>query len=531
MAPEQLRTVNLLCMKMKMSRSRKRVNWLIALMTVSLLGITGIQAYWLNNSYKLEEEKFDQQVAEALSGVARRLETLETINFLYDNFQLEPFFNREVNSYINERYVQDSSLLIEGSSGRFSIAVRMEDDSIEVHENQMENTPGIRYSNKDTTYRITLSEREKIAMRIKRMDAVFNQMIRSSINRRMGVKSRMTEQHLDSILGFELHVHGINIPYEYSVVEDNKIILTSQNWEEKPEAHMAALFPYDFYGKSSLLVNFPGKTNYLLGSMWLTLLISLLFTSAIIFTFARTLSYTLQQKRISEIKTDFINNMTHEFKTPIATINLAIDALKNPKVINDPVRVEHYSQVIRQENNRMNLQVESVLRMALMDKKELDLNFEPVVMTAVIDECIRHIQLSLESKGGHLEKRYKDGDIVLKVDKNHISNTVINILDNAVKYSLGSPEIQVVTEHTREYFILIISDKGEGMSREEQKHIFDRFYRVSSGNIHDIKGHGLGLSYAQGIVHAHGGKIEVESEKGKGSTFYIYLPLHFDNES
>src|SRR5690606_21691083 len=160
-------------MKMKLTQSRKRINCLIALMTVSLLGITGIQAYWLTNSYKLEEEKFDQEVAEALMGVSRRLETLETINFLYENFKLDPFFSPQFNSFYNDKYLQDSSLLIEGTSGHFSIAVRMNDDSIEVHENRTENTPGVRYSNTDTSYRVTLTEREKIAMRLKKMDAVF----------------------------------------------------------------------------------------------------------------------------------------------------------------------------------------------------------------------------------------------------------------------------------------------------------------------------------------------------------------------
>lgn len=517
-------------MRMKITKNRKRINWLIALMTVSLLGITGIQAYWLTHSYKLEEEKFDQEVAEALAGTSHRLETLETINFLYNNFQMEPFFTPQFNSLLNDKYVQDSSLLIEGTSGSLSIEVRMDDDSIEVRENRVESRPGLRYSNKDTAYRITLTDRERIAMRLQKMDAVFNQMIRSSLNARRGLKGRMREEHLDSILSFELKSHGIDIPYEYSVVENNNVVLASGNWEGTEHAHMAALFPDDFFGRSHLLVNFPGKTGYLIGSMWLTLMVSLLFTLAIVFTFARTLSYSLQQKRISDIKTDFINNMTHEFKTPIATINLAIDALKNPKVINDPARVEHYSHVIRQENSRMNMQVESVLRMALMDKKELELNFEPVLMQDIINDCIQHIQLSLESKGGHLVQKFNDNDALVTVDKNHISNTIINILDNAVKYSVNSPEIKVVTERTEEYFILIISDKGMGMSKEEQKHIFDRFYRVSSGNVHNIKGHGLGLSYAHGIVLAHGGKIEVESEKGKGSTFYIYLPLHLHNE-
>lgn len=516
-------------MRMKLVNSKKRINWLIALMTVSLMGITGIQAYWLNNSYQLEADKFDQQVAESLEGVARRLETLETINFLRENFRLEPFFSGKVHQF-GDLPDRDSVFRIADRQGSYQISVTMNDDSIEVLENHVESRNGSRFST-DSSYRLGIDGSEKIELQLRRMDAVFNQLIQHSLNRSIGLQNRMDEEVLDSILNFEFKSKGINIPYQYVVVEDNHRIMGNGEIREtsfKPgnnHLHQAALFPSDFFGRNTLIVSFPGKTNYLLRSMWLTFLISLLFTAAIIFTFARTLSYTLQQKRISDIKTDFINNMTHEFKTPIATINLAIDALKNPKVINDPARIEHYSKVIKQENSRMNLQVESVLRMALMDKKELELNFEEVVVSELLDECVSHIQLSLESKNGHIEKSYHDRQTQLFLDPQHFSNAIINILDNAVKYSIHAPEIKLVTELTRNHLIIIISDKGIGISREEQKHIFDRFFRVSSGNIHNIKGHGLGLSYSRGIIEAHEGKIEVESEKGKGSKFYIYLPL------
>ncbi len=521
-------------MRMKLANSKKRINWLIALMTVSLIGITGIQAYWLNNSYNLEEEKFDQQVSEALEGVASRLETLETINFLRNNFRLEPFFSGQAHAF-GEVKTKDSIYRVSDTEGSYSISVSMSDDSIEVVEGRTE----IRSQNSffpDTSRRFNFSgggvtNTGKIELKLKRMDAVFNQLVKHSFNKKMGLKSRMDQRTLDSILDFELRSKGIDIPYKYVVVEDNRGVMGDQDFSgittlpETEFVHQAALFPNDLFGHSTLMVFFSGKTNYLLKSMWLTFLVSLVFTAAIIFTFARTLSYTLQQKRISDIKTDFINNMTHEFKTPIATINLAIDALRNPKVINDPQRIEHYSKVIKQENNRMNLQVESVLRMALMDKKELELNFEPVQVSDLLDECISHIQLSLESKNGRIEKNFNDNGTELNVDPNHFSNSIINILDNAVKYSINAPLIKVVTELTRHNLIIIISDKGVGMSKEEQKHIFDRFFRVSSGDIHNIKGHGLGLSYARGIIEAHGGRIDVESEKGKGSKFYIYLPL------
>lgn len=224
------------------------------------------------------------------------------------------------------------------------------------------------------------------------------------------------------------------------------------------------------------------------------------------------------------MKTDFINNMTHEFKTPIATISLAIDALNSPRVINDKEKIKHYSQMIRQENRRMNLQVESVLRMALMDRQELNINPRLQPVQQLLERSIEHLSLQLEHRDSKVKRFYNDGGVQVKVDGNHFCSAVINLLDNAIKYSEAAPEISITTELTTSFVLIKVSDRGIGMTAEEQKHIFDRFYRVSAGNLHDVKGHGLGLAYTKGVMEAHGGKIEVSSIKSKGSNFTLYLP-------
>ena len=233
----------------------------------------------------------------------------------------------------------------------------------------------------------------------------------------------------------------------------------------------------------------------------------------------------IKQKQISEIKTDFINNMTHEFKTPIATINLALDAIKNPKIIDDKDKVLRYVKMIREENKRMHGQVENVLRISKLEKNQLYISKEKEDLEDLVEEAITHIELLLNSKGGKITKKLNADLTEVLANGFHFTNVIVNVLDNAIKYSLDAPVINVSTENTTKNIILKITDQGMGMSKNVQKSIFNKFYREETGNIHNVKGHGLGLAYVKKIVEYHQGTVFVESEKGKGSTFIIKLPL------
>jgi len=498
-------------------RAAKRLNWLILLMTLSLLGVTGIQAYWLKNAYDLREEKFESEVGQALADITERVDNMASLRFLFNSFGIKPFFSEKLAPHLGlpARDTTAGSLRLTMNLGEDTVVLYNADPSDSILEN-IEERKGL----------VLQTRPDQMMKKGAQLDMLLRKMVRYELSRRRNDSSWMDRRTLDSLIAFELKSRGISIPYEFAVANDKEIIISSRRWDPNDHQHTASLFPNDILTNEVLSLAFPSKANYIFRSLWVMLLVSLLFTIAIVYTFYRTLNFSLKQKRISDIKTDFINNMTHEFKTPIATINLAIDALRNPKVRGDSARVEHYSNMIKQENQRMNLQVESVLRMALLDKQELDLDFKKADVIKVVQSCLDHISLQLESKGGRLQKFFNEQELVLNIDANHLSNTIINILDNAIKYSVGAPEIKVVAESTQNHFILIISDKGLGMTKEEQKHIFDRFYRVSAGDLHNIKGHGLGLSYAKGIVESHGGRIEVESEKGKGTKFYIYLPIN-----
>ncbi len=253
----------------------------------------------------------------------------------------------------------------------------------------------------------------------------------------------------------------------------------------------------------------------------------ILLSIIILAAFYLTVRTMLRQKKLSEIKNDFINNMTHEFKTPIATISLAVDAMRNEKVLQDRQKLNYFSTIIKEENKRMNRQVETILKASQLEKQEVELNLRPVHVHQVIKEVVDNFALQLEDKKGKAELLLNASADVIDADEVHLSNLVNNLMDNAMKYSKENvpPFIRITTQSNNKKFILKIEDNGIGMNRETLKRIFERFYRAHTGNIHNVKGFGLGLSYVKTMVEAHQGEIKADSTLGKGSTFIVEFPL------
>jgi two-component system phosphate regulon sensor histidine kinase PhoR len=273
-----------------------------------------------------------------------------------------------------------------------------------------------------------------------------------------------------------------------------------------------------------LIVVVPHVKNIIWKEMFWMVLGAITFTFIIFAAFFITIRALLNQKKLSEIKSDFINNMTHEFKTPLATISLAVDALKNEKVIQDRTKMDYFSGIIKDENKRMNQQVETILQAALLDKQEIQLNEKPVHAHEIIQAAVNNIKLPLEQKEGKLEINFEATNDVVNGDLVHLINIINNLLDNAIKYSNQNPKIKLSTLNYNNYLRIKIEDNGIGMSKETLHRIFEKFYRAHTGNIHNVKGFGLGLSYVKTIVDAHKGKIKAESTLGKGSCFIIDLP-------
>jgi hypothetical protein len=330
------------------------------------------------------------------------------------------------------------------------------------------------------------------------------------------------------ILRNELSARNISLPFEYAIttgINDTLARSPAFSVNPKTQRYEANLFADRFFQSGDRIsLYFPGRNTQLLKSLSWLILASVLFTFCIVATFVVSIMVILKQKKISEIKTDFINNMTHEFKTPIATISLAADTLVNPRIIGDQERIHYYTRVIKEENKRMNTQVESVLQMALLDKKDFGLNLQPLDVHDLINQAIQNISIQIEKRGGQITPRTEAPDAIARVDEIHFLNVMFNLLDNANKYSPDCPLIEVSTANHQQNLVIEVKDHGMGMDRETRSRVFEKFYRKSTGNIHNVKGFGLGLSYVKAIVTACGGTIRVESEPGKGSAFIIVLP-------
>lgn len=276
-----------------------------------------------------------------------------------------------------------------------------------------------------------------------------------------------------------------------------------------------------------LIVVVPNVKSQALQSLKWRIIMSGLFTIIIISAFYLTVRTMLRQKKLGEIKNDFINNMTHEFKTPIATISLAVDAMRNAKVQQDKEKLTYFSGIIKEENQRMNRQVETILKASQLEKQEVDLNLKPVKVHDVIKDVIDNFALQLEIKNGMVELQLNASNDIINADEVHLSNLVNNLVDNAIKYAKENvpPLIKLSTQSNSKKFIIRIEDNGIGMNRDTVKRIFERFYRAHTGNVHNVKGFGLGLSYVKTMVEAHDGDIRAESTPGKGSTFIVEFPL------
>jgi two-component system, OmpR family, phosphate regulon sensor histidine kinase PhoR len=333
---------------------------------------------------------------------------------------------------------------------------------------------------------------------------------------------------LKTMLVKYIDYHRLDKNFQYQILrtEDDSVIHTSStNFDfRNVEAHKVCLSCLWEKGTYHLAVYFPGKTRFVFLELSLWLFLSVMFILIVIFIFAWIIRTIVLQKKLSEIKNDFVNNMTHEFKTPISTISLATEVLMNAEPATSLERMKKYANIIYDENHRMRVQVERVLQMAQLDKGEYQLNKSKIDIHNLLKDTVENLCLDHSEKKVQVEFQLEANRFEINADKLHVGNIISNLVDNAVKYSVQDPHILCKTSNSDTGMIIEFIDNGIGMSFEAQKHIFERFYRVPTGNIHNVKGFGLGLYYVKTMVEAHGGTVSVKSEVNKGSHFSVQLP-------
>jgi two-component system phosphate regulon sensor histidine kinase PhoR len=343
------------------------------------------------------------------------------------------------------------------------------------------------------------------------------------------IMDRLDTAQLRRLLKRQLVEKGITEDFELGIKQGKgELIGVGQLLDPQillQEGLQSKLFPNDILGNDNFLyVYFPEKTSHVFRQVWLPISSSILFILVIIFCFYYAIRIILKQKALSDIKNDFINNMTHEFKTPLATVSLAVEALQDPELSNQDTFRNRYLGIIREENKRLVTQVEKVLQAAALDRNEFNLKLESIHLPAMLQACMDQFALQVENRGGKIEFISEMKDPYIVGDVFHLTHLFNNLLDNANKYSPSNPNIRVAVKEQGPEVQITLQDQGIGMSRDAAKKIFDKFYRVPTGNVHDVKGFGLGLSYVKTMLEAHHGTIQVQSELGKGSTFTINLP-------
>jgi two-component system phosphate regulon sensor histidine kinase PhoR len=336
-----------------------------------------------------------------------------------------------------------------------------------------------------------------------------------------------TKEEIQETIATVLKENNVKQPFEFCIINIYKYpVFSSDGFKisDMPSSYSISLADDNSsMTPETLYLSIPEDKNAFIREMAWMIVASIVFTTIIVLAFAVTVRTLFNQKNLSEIKSDFINNMTHELKTPLATISLAIDALTNEKVIHDTEKIRMYSKMIKEENKRMNKQVEKILQAARLEKEEIRLNLQDLDAHEIVAKVAQNLALQVQEKNGRLDLRLNAPDHIIEADEVHFSNIIFNLLDNAMKYSVGAPVIEVETSSQNGNLAIKVTDNGIGMDRETQSRIFEKFYRAHTGNLHNVKGFGLGLSYVKAIVDAHDGKIKVESIPGKGSTFTVTL--------
>ena len=503
-------------------------------MGLSVIGLIAIQFYWINIALQLEEEKFNKNVGSALSEVVKLIDKSETARVLVKEISSNSnnrivYLNKNKNFLIPKPPIDST---IQHSHYNFDLDSDNEDVNIQVYAGADTSIQVI--SNVSVTGDSSIQETivwhsdvdSLVRKRTKVIESVFDELVLSEKNE--NIESRLKKEIVDSVLTDKLNKYGINLSYNFAISSNkkSKLLLTKDNSDTLgliSTTHKAKLFPYDVFSKPNyLLVDFKNKKGFILSSIWWVLFVSLLFTGLIIYLFYKTVRMLINQKKLTDLKNDLLNNITHEFKTPISTISLAADVIG----ATGEIKSNKYTEIIKTESKRLTDMVEDILSAASMENSELVLNKENKDVHNVITNVIKKFELRLQTKEGEITTNFNAENALLNIDKQQMANVLSNIIDNAIKYNRNKPKISISTMDSNNAFEIVIEDNGIGIEDKNCEKVFDTFYRVPTGNIHNVKGNGIGLSYVKRVIEAHHGRITLQSELNKGTKFIINLPKY-----
>ncbi|MGN0048784.1 MAG: sensor histidine kinase [Bacteroides sp.] len=507
---------------------KKSTIWILGIvMGLSFLSLLYLQISYIEEMVKMRNEQFDESVKRALMAASKDVESAEVSRWLQEDVS-------EAEKKVWEQtkgggIVQTQRFSISSPDGSMH-------SSIELKTFGTKDLPRAMISRKHGTKTIPQTSRTMVDMIKNRylyqralVDDVVWQMVYHAKDK--PIEERVNFKNLDQYLKSGLIDNGIgDLDFHFKVIDrDGREVYrcSDYNDEGSESSYSQPLFLNDPPARMSIVkIHFPGKRNYIFDSVSF-MIPSLIFTLVLLITFIFTIYIIFRQKRLTEMKNDFINNMTHEFKTPISTISLAAQMLKDPAVGKSPAMFQHISGVINDETKRLRFQVEKVLQMSMFDRQKATLKMKELDINELITSVINTFTLKVERYNGKIDSELKADDPIIFADEMHITNVIFNLMDNAVKYKRPDTDLQLTVKTWNEPGKLMISvqDNGIGIKKENLKKIFEKFYRVHTGNLHDVKGFGLGLAYVKKIITDHKGSIRAESELNVGTTFIIALPL------
>ncbi|NLO67599.1 MAG: HAMP domain-containing histidine kinase [Bacteroidales bacterium] len=530
---------------------RKLFIWALAVISfVDIALLIFVQVKWIRDAFDVQKQQFDLMVNKSMVQVVSRLENQETVetfsqirdeltksgdttlikelmlpdHMAVDNYvPTPPSWDETPTSYTyNEQGYLNPDSKVDLISGDSLLFLREQTLYLSENANTRENLI-ITQPDFEENYRRLLANKKIY------VEKVFNQIVRNEGR----IEDRLSFQELDSAIRIEFADKGILLPYEFAVRTGNtRYTLNTKEFSPNTDfqRYSTLLFPHDIRTiPNFIVVYFPGRKDYLAQSVGLMAGTSLGLAMIILIISFITIYVIFKQKKLSEIKNDFINNMTHELKTPISTISLASQMLADKNLGPDRKNLDYISTLIQDESKRLGTQVERVLQMSILERGTMNLKIKPINLNELVEQAVEKTRIQVEQKQGRIDLQLEETIPVIYGDEVHLTNVVFNLMDNAIKYCHIEPIIQLSTKANNQWVNLRVQDNGIGIPKEHQKRIFDKFYRVPTGNIHDVKGFGIGLSYVKKVVEHHRGQIEIHSESGKGTIFDIHLPVNRKN--